>query len=251
MNINLQFITWDYILIIAVSLHALTIAYISDPELKTLAVLFPLPFTIAVLSVGEPIGMNHVSGLLLLLIFTHLVRFLHCTLKVPILVSIVISSMLYCVISIWMNSFLFDSCKFFWPIVAIVFVIIFGLYCGMPSRSERAYRTTLPIYIKLPILVSVVALLILMKKMLGGFMTVSPMLAVIIAYECRYSLWAMTQKMHVVMLGLLSMMITCRVSQTRVGIGWALAMSWISFGVVCVVLITCRKKLHKKKFFIL
>ena len=66
-----------------------------------------------------------------------------------------------------------------------------GLLWRLPQRDEPGHRSPLPVYLKVPIILMVVATLILIKGWLRGFVTVFPMVGVIAAYEARNSLWTM------------------------------------------------------------
>jgi len=72
-------------------------------------------------------------------------------------------------------------------VILVLFVaIMLALFTQRPY--ENPYRTDLPVYIKLPIIIGVVSILIVLKKYLQGFMTVFPMVGVIAAYEGRFML---------------------------------------------------------------
>ena len=74
---SFRFSPWDLVLLAVVTAMGTVLAYLPDPKLKALLMSLPFPFTLANLSLGEPVGPGHALGLFLLLLFTHLVRWLH------------------------------------------------------------------------------------------------------------------------------------------------------------------------------
>jgi len=82
------FSPWDLALLAVVTAMGTLLAYLSDPRWKAFLLSLPFPFTLANLSLGEPIGPSHALGLWSLLLFVHLVRWLHYGLRLPILAAI-------------------------------------------------------------------------------------------------------------------------------------------------------------------
>jgi hypothetical protein len=124
----------------------------------------------------------------------------------------------------------------FWGSSAVMFLIALILYLRTPHRSEPGHRSPLPVWIKFPSILGVVLALVLLKSFLYGFMTVFPMVGVVTAYEARHSLWTICRQMPVIILTLLSMVVTLRLLQGTLGIGWAMAVGWAVFMVVLIPL---------------
>lgn len=227
--INLNFSIWDLALLLAVSIMATILAYMEHPKAKAFMITLPIPFTIAVLSVGRPIDVTNMMGLVVLLAFTHAVRLLHYGLKMPIILSIVISALGYCAAGALLARVVPANESTFW--MASAFTIILGalLYMTIGQKDEPGHRSPLPIWIKLPAIMGVIVLLVIAKKMLNGFMTVFPMVGVVAAYEARHSLWTIGEQIPVIMLTLGPMMMVIHVTQGRFGPGIALIMGWIVF----------------------
>ena len=89
---------WDLILLVVASATGTIAAYIPHARWKAFLLLLPIPFTMAVLALGQPLNATHMSGLLVLLVYTFSVRILHRRLKVPIIWAIVISALAYVVL---------------------------------------------------------------------------------------------------------------------------------------------------------
>ncbi len=218
---------WDILLLLAVSAQACLTAYLYHPKWKALLLSLPLPFTLSVLSLGRPINATNVIGLAVLLIFTHGVRLFYCYFRLPIVLSIVISALGYCLISTAIRPMIPNSTLFFWLACGGTFLLAGGVFFLMPYRMEQGHRTPLPVWMKLPVIVMVILFLIAVKKYLGGFMTVFPMVGVITAYEARHSLWTICRQIPAFIIIAVPMMATCFLLQNRVGMGWALAAGWV------------------------
>lgn len=231
-----RIVYWDCVLIAVVSLQATVLAYLYQPKWKAFALTLPIPFTVACLSVGRPVNATNVLGLLLLLCFTHGVRWLHYDLHKPILLSIVVAVVGYCAVGASLARSLGDTDEVFWASCLAVLSIATVFLRRVKHREEPGHRTPLPVWIKLPLIVGVVLFLVVMKNTLKGFMTTFPMVGVIAAYEARHSLWTTSRQIPVTMLTMTLMMIVCRMTQNRIGLGPSLGLSWVALLVALVPL---------------
>jgi hypothetical protein len=232
----LTFTPWDIALVAAVSIQATILAYLHRPRSKAFMLSLPIPFTFATLAVARPVDATNAAGLLVLLLFTHGVRLLHRRLGLPIVIAIVLSALGYCVAGTSLAAVLPPGDPAFWSVCAITAAIGGVLYWRTPHRDEPGHRSTLPVYIKLPIIAVVIVFLVLIKKHLHGFMTLFPMVGVIAAYEARHSLWTVCRQIPVVMLTLLPMIVTIRLVQPVRGLGPALVLGWLVFLLVLLPL---------------
>jgi hypothetical protein len=228
MNINLVHLgMWDILLLLAVSAQASLSAYLYHPKWKALLICLPIPFTLSILCIGQPINATNVIGLIVLMIFIHGVRILYCFMHLPIILAVFISALMYCLIGITIRPMIPASSFSFWVAAGGTFILAGIILRAMPFRAEPGHRTPLPVWLKLPVIALVIFFLILIKKYLGGFMTVFPMVGVVTAYEARYSLWTLCRQIPVFILISVPMMVTCFLLQNRVGMGWALFAGWI------------------------
>ena len=212
---------------IIVTVQATSIAYLHDPRLKAFVLSLPLPFTLASLSVGRPIDATNAVGLSALLVFTHGVRLLHTRAKLHIIPSIVLPAAAYCIVATCLSRILPSTPTAFWLAAGITFTAGATLYVGMPHRIEPGHRSPLPVYIKAPLIMSVIFGIVVLKSFLGGFMTMFPMVGLITAYEARHSLWTICRQITVLMITFTPMLVTVRLTQDRLGLGGALAVGWI------------------------
>ncbi len=229
-----HFTTWDVVLIVAVSLQATVMAYLPLPRLKAFAYVLPVPFTIASLALGRTIDATNVMGVLLLFAYVQGVRLLHQRLRLPIVAAIAIAALSYAAIGWILAPVVPPSGAAFWVLVALTFLISLGLYRLLPHRDEPSHRTTLPVYIKLPIIAGVIVLLVLAKEQLQGFMTLFPMVGVVGAYEARHSLWTMGRAIPTWMIAMVPLLSVIRVAQPALGLPLALALGWVAF--LCVLI---------------
>ncbi|MHB1356930.1 MAG: hypothetical protein ACYCZF_13260 [Anaerolineae bacterium] len=221
--------TWDIILIIAVSVMGTALAYVRAARWKALFISLPIPFTISTLALGQPIAASNASGLIVLFFYTQAVRLLFIHVKLPIVLAIVLSALGYIGVGAALSPIIPKSDWAFYITVALAFTMGVLCYRLLPHRVEPSQRSLLPIWVKLPIIMGVVLGLVLIKKYLGGFITMFPMVGVVAAYEARRSLWTLGRQIPVLMLTTTPMMVASRLSQPYVGLAWSLAVGWVVF----------------------
>ncbi|MBI2302057.1 MAG: hypothetical protein HYU66_24400 [Armatimonadetes bacterium] len=231
----MPFGSWDLALLLVVSAQATAVAWVRRPRLKALVITFPFPFSLAFLALGHRIDATNVLGMLLLLFFFHAVRWLHLALRVPIVAAIAASALGYCLIGTLVAEVTPPTEAAFW--VAWATIMPFGV-AGLllhPHRDEPCYRSPLPLYVKVPVILAVVAVLIVIKQSLRGFMTMFPMVSVVAVYEARHSLWTMSRQVPVIILCLGPMMLAIHLAQSRLADVPALLVGWAVFAVVLPV----------------
>lgn len=226
-NINLGF--WDVLLLIVVTFQAVLIAYFAQPKWKAFIITLPFPFSISLLAIGQDVDATNMLGLLLLLLFTYGVKVFHINFSVPIIVAIVLAAVGYCVLGTTSASMIPEGEFFFWAATAGILLLAIAILARQSYSNEPNYRSPLPIWKKLPIILVVVILLILLKNNLKGFMTVFPMVGVVGAYEARRSLGAMCRQIPIIILTIGPMMIFIKLTQGHLGIETSLLLSWIIF----------------------
>ena len=219
---------WDWILIAAVAIHATVLAYLHSPRMKALLLNLPVPFTLATLAVGERVDATNIAGLLVLLGFTYAVWLMHRRWRWPIVASIFLAAVGYCAVGGALARVLKGrGDAAFWACATAVGLVALVLHRAVPHREEPGHRSPLPVVIKVPIIVGVIASLVLMKSWLGGFMTLFPMVGVVAAYEARHSLWRMCRQIPIVMLTMGPMIAVVRYAEEPLGLGGALAVGWL------------------------
>jgi len=220
---------WDLLLILVVSIQSTALAYMGHPRWKAFLLTLPVPFTLATLSVGQPIGPTNVIGLVLLMGYTYGVYVLHARWRIPIVLSIALCAAGYCGAATALAARLPTSEIAFWASVLGVFALGVLLYRLMPWRAEPEHRSPLPPYIKAPMIAAVILFLVIIKQQLQGFMTVFPMVSLVASYEGRRCLWTLARQIPVLMMTTLPMMATIHLLGPAVGMGWSLVGGWIVF----------------------
>lgn len=228
---NIQISGWDIVLMIAVGLMGTLVAYIHDPGRKAFILLLPIPFSIANLSLGFNVDVTNVLALLVLYVFTQGVRIFYNIVKLNVVASIGISAAVYCALGIMLAKVVPKTELAFWIASALVLAVGLIIHYSIEEKAEPGYRTSLPVWKKVPIILIVVAFLVMIKLYLHGFMTLFPMVGVIAAYESRYSLGMTCRKIGSLMFVMLPMILAMHVAQIYCGFGIAvsLGIGWIVF----------------------
>lgn len=232
----LTFSGWDLALIVLVSLQATLLAYLPQPRWKAFLFTLPIPFTLATLSLGQPVNCTNVAGLLLLFGYAGGVYVLHARWQFPIVPAIIACAIGYCGLAALLAPHLPQSDLAFWGVVTFVFLTGVLLYSIMPARDEPSYRSPLPVHLKLPLIMMVIFFLVLVKRYLQGFMTMFPMVGVIGSYEGRHCLWTLTRQVPVLMMTTLPMMVTMRLLYPFAGLAGSLAGGWVVFLAILIPL---------------
>lgn len=243
MNFNLPPLFWDIALVVAVTGMATVVSYTSSPKVKGFMLNIPLPFTIACMSLGKPVDITHLSGLALLLVYTFGVYFLHIKGRVPILIAIVIAALTYSLSATWLAPVLPRSEAFFWSLAAAIAAIGFALLAFLPRKHEEGHKTTLPFYIKIPIILLVVVCLLLAKKYLQGFMTMFPMVGLVTSYEARKCLWSICRVIPMATFIGLGFILIAKSLEPSWGMGVSLLVAWGLFALAFPWVLKWRRKL--------
>jgi len=225
----MKFGVWDLLLLVVVTLQSGLIAYLHHPRWKAFILTLPIPFTVAVLAVGRPVDATNVFGLPLLVLFMYAVRWCHCSLKMPVVAAIVIPALGCACVASAVAPFISAGNLLFFLGAAGCLVLAVVLLLTTPVPDDPGHRTPLPPYIKLPGIAGLVLILILIKGLLKGFLTVFPMVTVFALYEARHSLRTISRQGPILVLLLVPMMTVIRLTQARLGVGFALALGWATF----------------------
>ena len=214
----------DILLILGVAGLVTVVAFVNEPRTKALVFSLPIPFTLANLSLGEPIGAGHAVGILNLLLFLNLARWLHTRARVRIILTIAIAASVYIGVGAALNAVIPDTQGAFWTAFAVVVVTAIALLALMPDRREPRHRSELPAPVKFVAVGGVVTVVVILKDVLGGFMTTFPLAGVTTVYETRKSLWTLSRHAPLLMLAVATMMVAMRVCQraAAMSVAWSL-----------------------------
>jgi hypothetical protein len=219
----------DAALLVAVTAMGVAVAYLRSPEHKATVLMLPVPFSLAMFSVGRPIEVANVLAIPALFGYTLLVWLLHERLRVPILGAIAGSAGCYCLAGMAITQSGPTGDLPFWTAAAATMAIGAVLVRRLPDRTGRPHRTPLPVWIKTPAVAAVVGGLIEIKHLLGGFTTMFPMVGVVASYESRHSLWTIVRRIAWLLVLMPPMMATIRLLQPHVGTPTAVVLAWPVF----------------------
>ena len=128
---KLNLTIFDLLLIVAVSSMVTAIAFVHKPRVKAFIYSFPVPFVLANLALRAPTSVTHAAGLLMLILFLNLIRWLHS--KLNIVTSIAISTLMYICVGIILNAYLPKTALTFWiaagllAMTSIALILEFGI----------------------------------------------------------------------------------------------------------------------------
>lgn len=227
---------FDFLLIGVVALMVCCVAYLRQPRLKAFILFLPLPSTVVILSIGKPVDVSFLLGLPLLVLFFISIYVLYNKLSVNILISIAISASLYCLAGGCVLPFLSDSPGVFYSTFLAILVLAIFLYRWASNTHEKGYQAPLPIYVKAPIVILIVFMLVKMKYFLSGFMAGFPMVGVVGAYETRYCFKTVFRQLPFVIFSLSSMIAVCFTAQRYFGLYGGLAAGWVVYFAMLIFL---------------
>ena len=217
---------WDWALLLSVATMGTVVAYLRNPEHKAFMLMLPVPFTFALLTVGQPLDATNVLAMLATFGYTAAVWALRVRWGVPIIPAIVISVASYALIGIGMAKLHPTGDLAFWSAAIVTWVASVALIRWLPYREEPHHRTPLPVWIKFPAIALAIFGLVQIKKQLGGFTTGFPMVGIVVAYEARHSLWTNVRRMPWILVIMVPMEISIRLLQPHFGMPVALVLSW-------------------------
>lgn len=245
---------WDYLLIAAVSVQVALMAYLPHPRWKAFVLSLPLPFTLASLSLGRPVDATNVLGFALFLGYAHGVRILYRRCRLPIAGAIALSALGYAAAGMILARAVPAGGAAFWLAMAAVLAAALITHRLFVPGEEPGHRTSLPVWIKLPIIVAVVSALVLGKQYLKGFMTVFPMVGLVGAYEARHSLGSLCRQVPLLMAGMMPMLAIMRLAQggllesrlpPQAALLISLGLGWIAY---LLVLVPVERHLWRRRY---
>jgi hypothetical protein len=232
----IRFSPWDLALLGAVTAMGTLLAYIPDPRWKAFVLGLPIPFTLANLSLAQPVGPSHALGMGALLLFMNLVRWLHNGARLPIVAAIVLSEACYLGLAALLNGLVPRTQLAFWLCLGGVIAGGGAFLTLAPARQEPSARSPLPVAVKIVAIAGVISVIILLKQVLGGFMTMFPMVGTIAVYEGRRSLWTIGRQIPILMITAGPMMGAMWIAQQILGASVPLSLlaGWAVFLAVFV-----------------
>ncbi|OGV55672.1 MAG: hypothetical protein A2017_03055 [Lentisphaerae bacterium GWF2_44_16] len=235
MFLTFHFGVYDILLIAAVVCMGTSAAYIKNPQWKSFILLLPFPSSLSALAIGKPVDSSFIIGLFLVPLFFYIIRKLYDGMGINIIVSIIISALVYCLIGFAVFRILHDSMTLFTSSFILVNIFALFLHIHKPRTQEEGYKSTLPVYVKVPIIAIVIIVLLNFKNTLGGFMALFPMAGVVSAYEVRHCMNAVFRQIPVMISAVSCMFGTCYFLQDITGLYWGIIASWCVYMILLLL----------------
>jgi len=121
------------------------------------------------------------------------------------------------------------------------------LYFVTPYRDEPGHKSSLPLMRKLPVVSGVILLLIVLKGVMQGFITMFAMMGLVTVYEGRHILWTICRQMPVLLLLIMPIMAVWKLVQSSLGLGVSLALGWSVFLLLLSPVVSLRSRLDRRQ----
>jgi hypothetical protein len=217
----------DLAVILVISLQATALAYVRSPKWKAIILSLPIPFTMMTLSSGRGVDVTTVLGVDLFFLFMQSVRWLHQDRRMPIVPAIVLGAVGYCLLGAGLAAIVPRTAAAYW--LATVGTFLFGLtmFRVLPYRAEPGHRSSLPVWLKWPIITVIILFLVASRNVLQGFATVFPIMGTMTCYEARHSLWTAARQGAVITMILAVTLMGPYLAWPHVGMAPSLVLAWI------------------------
>jgi hypothetical protein len=222
----------DVAVILVLSIQATTIAYVKPAKWKALLLSLPIPFTCMTLVAGRAVDVTTVLGLDLFFLFMQAVRWLHQEKRMPIVPAIFISTAVYCAVGTGLAAVVPRTATSYWLATIGTFAVGLAAFRLLPYRPEPGHRSTLPLWMKWPIIAAIVLFLVGGRGYLQGFATVFPIMGTISCYEARHSLWTVARQAALIALVMSVMVIVPYLTMPLVGMVPSLAAGWMLWAIL-------------------
>lgn len=219
-------------LVLVVASFGTISSFVRDPQIKAVFATVPVPFGLAWLAVGLPVGVFNAAGMFLVLVYVHSVRILHEK-GMPILISIALGISIYIGGGLLLVQFLPNESWVFHTISIAAAMTGLLLLKTQRKHSGVPYRTPLHPVPKFLAMFSVVYGLALIKKWLLGFTPFFPMMNSITSYEARHSLWVQCRQIPVFLVAAWPMLEWMYFSERY----WGWSRGWVLSGGVTLYMV--------------
>jgi hypothetical protein len=224
----------DLFAILAVSIEATALAYVRQPKWKAIILSLPIPFTVMTWSSGRPVDVTTVLGLDLFFLFMQAVRWLYQVRRAPIVPAIIGAAVGYCLLGAGLAAFVPRTAATYWLAVGGTFLLGLLMFRLLPYRAEPGHRSTLPVWIKWPIITAIILFLVASRSFLQGFATVFPIMGTFSCYEARHSLWTSARQAAIIIMIMAVTVTGPYLAMPYIGLGPALILAWLIWAAVFV-----------------
>jgi hypothetical protein len=209
------------VLILTVTGMATAIAYIRPPRIKAVVYTLPLPFLAASFASPVPVDATHALGMFSILAFLTLTMLARHRWRWPILAAEALGLTAFCAIGWVAGRWMPDGDLAFWPTAAGTVAVLLVLRFALPPVDDPGHRTSLPWFVKAPIILAVVLAVTAAREPLRGFMPTFPFVSLFAAYEARHSLRTLLRQFIRFCIGFEALLAAVRLMQHALpGEGW-------------------------------
>jgi hypothetical protein len=225
MPIHLTFA--DLAVILVISVQATVLAYVPSPKWKAIILSLPIPFTMMTISSGRPVDVTTVLGADLFFLFMQTVRWLYQDRHLPIVLAILLGATEYVSLGTGLAAIVPRTAAAYWLATAGTFCLGLTMYRLLPYRAEPGHRSSLPVWLKWPIIAGIILFLVASRGVLAGFATVFPIMGTMTSYEARHSLWTVARQASVIAMILALTFMGPYLAWPHVGMVPSLVLAWI------------------------
>lgn len=202
----------------------ISIAYVRSTRLKAFIYSLPIPFTCAYLATRLPMNTTYVTGLILVVGYNWLVYVLHIKLRVPLLVTIVMSAVTYSVSGMLLRPLVMVPIWYAAAIAVAGWVLNLRFY---QPTVQPDHRSRTPWWVKAPLIFAIAMMIYNATHLLAGAVGTFPYAGVFTSYEMRHSLRTLAGQFTINALGILLCMLVIAVAEPHVASPWPLVLGWI------------------------
>lgn len=226
------------ILATAIALTVLLISIVSSPRLKALIYSFPIPITVILLGTGGNINITHIAGLVFAVLFMVSSFLLYKKLKVPILIAIILSTILYVAISS-LNRLIVDFPFLFGY---GFFLLIWAFFITNPIRLTKSHYAKISSslarrdYLIRGIIVFTLAYTVIgLKGLILGAAVTFPFSGIFTIYVMRNQLPVFITEIMRNIIGVANFFLTVWLLEDSAGLLAAVALGWIACGLSILI----------------
>ena len=235
----IHFGVYDLLLVLVVTAMGTGVAYVRHPFWKSFILLLPIPSSMALLALQQPLNVACIFGILLLLIYFRMTAWLYCRCRFNIVAAIALSTVLFVLLGGLLKPWVTTDSRWFWIACPAVLLFCTVLYRVTPSPEESGQRTTMTVYLKVPLLLLTCLVVVAIKSWLGGFVIMFPIVGVVGAYEMRSCLNTVYRQTLLYGVTFSPLAAVCYLLQDRWGIPAALGMGWLAYLMMLWLLRRC------------
>jgi hypothetical protein len=215
--------------IIMAGIIAIVITFMSkiqNGKLKAVIYSLPLPISLSLLAIGTQVESNHITGLILLAGFLWSTYFLYVKCHQSILMSDVISAVIYIIIGYATKET--SRIDFWWMFFAysILWFIFLNFY---HPKQEFGTKSSTNIIIKGSTVFITSFVLLSLKSFLSGFIVTFPYSGIFAVKESKDTLYSLAAEFTKNSIAILIFFATIKISFEKLGLPISIGLGWIIY----------------------